>query len=261
MAGRLEGKVAIVTGASRGIGRETALLFAREGAKVCVNYSVSAGQAQEVVERINRSAGEAVAIKADVADSTQVEAMAEEVTKRFGTVDILVNNAGMVRPSDIFSMRSEDLDQMFGVNVKGTIYCIRSIMNAMIRKKSGKIVNISSIAALGTAFSGTTAYASTKAAVFILTKRFALELGKYGINVNCVAPGFIHTEMAQGALSAKEFDELAQTVRDRSILARIGKPLDIANAVLFFASEESSFATGQILVVDGGRMDYLSHSL
>ena len=261
MAGRLEGKIAIVTGASRGIGRETALLFAREGAKVCVNYSVSAEQAREVVDKINKAGGEAVAVGADVADAKQVVAMTDEVMKLFGTVDILVNNAGMVRTSDIFSMRSEDLDKMFGVNVKGTIQCIRSVMDEMTRRRSGKIVNISSIAALGTSFSGTTAYASTKAAVIILTRRFALELGKFGINVNCVAPGFIHTEMARGGRSAKEFEEMAQSIRERTILARIGEPADIAKAVLFFASEESSFVTGQILVVDGGRMDFLSHSI
>jgi 3-oxoacyl-[acyl-carrier protein] reductase len=134
-------------------------------------------------------------------------------------------------------------------------------MGEMTRKKGGKIVNISSIAALGTAFAGTTAYASTKAGVAILTKRFALELGKYGINVNCVAPGFIKTEMSRGGRSEKEFEELARSMRERTILARIGEPADIANAVLFFASEESSFVTGQVLVVDGGRMDFLTHSI
>jgi 3-oxoacyl-[acyl-carrier protein] reductase len=261
MTGRLDGKVAIVTGASRGIGRATALMFAGEGAGVCVNYSKSEEKAQVVVDEISRSGGQAIKVHADVASAEQAREMAEKVMSRFGTIDILVNNAGVVRTADILSMHTEELDEMFRVNVKGTVNCTMSVMNEMIRKKSGKIVNIGSIAALGTAFSGTTAYASTKAAVATLTKRFAFELGRYGVNVNCVAPGFVRTDQTEAGRSPAQFAEVARSISEKTILGRIGDPIDIANAALFFASDQSNFVTGQILVVDGGRMDFLTHSI
>lgn len=161
MQGRLAGKTALVTGASRGIGRATALLLSREGAKVCVNYSKSETDAEEVVRLIIKEGHEAIALGADVADRDQVSAMVKRVLVEFGKVDILVNNAGIVQHADVFSIREEELDRMFSVNVKGTIYCTQAVAEQMTKRRYGKIVNIASIAAHGTAFSGTTAYAST----------------------------------------------------------------------------------------------------
>ncbi len=261
MQGRLAGKTALVTGASRGIGRATALLLSREGAKVCVNYSKSETDAEEVVRLIIKEGHEAIALGADVADRDQVSAMVKRVLVEFGKVDILVNNAGIVQHADVFSIREEELDRMFSVNVKGTIYCTQAVAEQMTKRRYGKIVNIASIAAHGTAFSGTTAYASTKASVMILTKRFALELGEYGINVNAIAPGYVDTLMTRAGRKGKEFEKFSTVMSAKAMLKRIGQPEDIAYAVLYLSSDESSFVTAQILTVDGGRMDYLSHSI
>ncbi|MGD0638670.1 MAG: SDR family NAD(P)-dependent oxidoreductase, partial [Nitrososphaerales archaeon] len=180
MPGRLEGKVALITGGSRGIGRSTALLFAEEGAKVCVNYAERADEAAKVVGEIIASGGEAVALKANVAAEGEVVAMVEAAVRRFGRVDILVNNAGILRQGDLFSLRTEDIDAMLGVNVKGVIYCTREVGRHMVERGYGKVVNVASNAALGTAYKGTTGYALTKAAVLLLTKRFALEFAGAG---------------------------------------------------------------------------------
>jgi len=260
--GRVEGLSAIVTGSSRGIGRATAFALAREGARVVVNYRQRGNEAEEVVDAIQRAGGEAFSFRADVADRSAVQDLVGEAVKCFGGVDILVNNAGIGRGSGpLLELKEEDLDAMVDTNVKGILFCCQNVVPHMIRKRYGKIVNISSAAGLGTALAGTTLYAATKAAVISLTKRFALELGSYGINVNAIAPSHIVTDMTIEGRSPAEVKERRQYFEKYTMLRREGVPEDIANAILFLASDEASFITGQILSVDGGRMDFLTHSL
>jgi 3-oxoacyl-[acyl-carrier protein] reductase len=260
--GRVEGLAAIVTGASRGIGRATALTLAREGAKVVVNYRQRSREADEVVGKIEKAGGDAFAFQADVADRESVRAMVEETVKRFGGVDILVNNAGIGRGGGpLLELKEEDLDAMVDTNVKGILFCVQAVVPHMMEKRYGKIVNISSLAGIGTALVGTTLYAATKAAVIILTKRLALELGPHGINVNAIAPGHILTDMTVAGRSLAEVKERSRYFEEHTMLRREGEPEDIANAVLFLASDEASFITGQVLSVDGGRTDFLTHSL
>jgi len=256
----LEGRVAIVTGGSRGIGRATAELFASEGASVFIIYSQSEKAASETVRAIgDGKPGRAFAVRADVARKEEVESMVKRIGDQMGTVDILVNNAGILRHGSLEDDYDSDLDAMLGTHVRGTIYCTREVARIMKRKRYGKVVNLSSIAAVGTALPGTTPYSATKAAVASLTRRFAFELGSSGINVNCVAPGFVQSEMTIAGMGDEEWKKTTERMSSKAMLARIGQPKDIANAILFLSSDESSFITGQMLVVDGGRMDYLTH--
>ena len=258
---RLKDKVALVTGASRGIGKAVALSFAREGASVCLNFSQSRDKADALVKEINGFSVRAVAYQANVANRDEVARMVSAAVREFGHIDILVNNAGIVIPGDVFSMNDDQLLEMYKVNVMGVINCTRLIAKHMTERKYGKIVNIGSIAGIGTNYLGTTPYSSTKASVMVLTKRFALELGTYGINVNTVAPGFIETELNTRGKSPEEWRKKVAEMSEKAMLRKIGQPEDIASAVLFLASDDSSFITAQTLVVDGGRLDYLSHSL
>lgn len=259
---RLEGKVALVTGASRGIGRAITLAFAREGAKVIVNYNREKGKAEEVIKLIRDMGGEAICIQADVGDRRMVEKMVEEALREFKVLDILVNNAGILMGGGTLEFRDEEFDPMWRVNVKGILNCSRAVAPHMIEKGYGKIINISSVAGLGTAIlPGNMLYAATKAAVIILTKRLALELGPYGINVNAIAPGFIATEMGLGQWSPSELEERLTYFREKTMLRRVGEPEDIAGVALFLASDEARFITGQTITVDGGRIDFISHSL
>jgi 3-oxoacyl-[acyl-carrier protein] reductase len=258
---RLKDKVALITGASRGIGKAIALTFAREGASVCVNFSHSMERAYATVKEINEASGRASVYQANVADKDEAVRMVSSVLAEFGHLDILVNNAGIVIPGDLFSMSNDQLLEMYKVNVMGVVNCTIPVAKHMIDRKYGKIVNIGSIAGIGTNYLGTTSYSSTKASILALTKRFALELGPFGINVNSVAPGFIKTEMNTRGKSQEEWRKKVAEMSERAMLRKIGQPEDIASAVLFLASDESSFITGQTLVVDGGRVDYLSHSV
>lgn len=257
---RLEGESALVTGASRGIGKSIALLFAEEGASVAVNYSKSPEHASKVVDAIREAGGRAIAVRANVARKAEVASMTESVLREFGKIDILVNNAGILYSSDALSLNEENLDQMVAVNVKGTIQCSQSVAPHMIEKGYGKIVNLCSLAALGTAMAGTTAYALTKAAVASYTKRLALEMGPHGINVNAICPGLIRTEMVTAGASPEEVEAKFEITANKAMLGRIGQPDDVAYAALFLCSDESSFVTAQLLTVDGGRMDFLSYS-
>jgi len=261
--GRLGGRVAIVTGASRGIGRAIAQVFGREGAKVVVNYRREWGKAEEVVEEIRGFGGEALSFQADVGDAGAVEEMVEETVEVFGGVDILVNNAGVsMGGGPLLEFNEAEYDPMWRVNVKGVLHCTRAVAPHMMERRYGKVVNIASIAGLGTALlPGNMLYASTKAAVIILTKRLALELGQYGINVNAVAPGLIRTEMGMGYQRAAEQAQRLRYFEEKSILRRIGEPEEVANVALFLASDEASFITGQVITVDGGRIDFITHSL
>jgi len=260
-ARRLAGKVAIVTGASRGIGRALAIRLAREGAAVAVNYRSQAPAAEETVAEIKRHGSEALAIQADVADREAAARLAAQTLDRFGRIDVLVNNAGVLFRSDVLNFNSDEFQQMRNTNVGGVIHSVAAVLPAMKKQKSGSIVNLVSIAAIGTAMPGTTFYAATKAAVAILTKRFALELGPFGINVNAVAPGFIVTDMVKAGKTLEELERTLQSVAARTMLGRNGTPEDIASVVAFLASPDAAFLTGQILTADGGRMDFLSHSL
>jgi len=253
----------MVTGASRGIGRATALSFAREGAKVVVNYHREKIKAEDVVEEIETRGGTSLAIQADVGDRRAVESMVEEALEELGAIDILVNNAGVAMGrGSLLEFKEEEFDPMWRVNVKGVLHCSRAVAPYMIERRYGKIVNIASVAGLGTALlPGNMLYASTKAAVIILTKRLALELGQYGINVNAIAPGLIQTDMSLGHRTPEERARRISYFKEKSILQRIGEPEDIANASLFLASDESSFITGQVITVDGGRIDFITHSL
>lgn len=260
--GRLENRVAIVTGASRGIGRAIAIIFAREGARVVVNYRRQEGKAEEVVKIIKKAGGRAFAFQADVANRTAVYRMVESTIKEFGGVDILVNNAGLgASDASLLELKDEDFDAMFNTNVKGVLICTQAVASHMIKNRYGKVVNISSVAGLGTsALPGNLLYAGTKGAVNVISKRIALELGPHGIYVNAIAPGLIRTDMAFGRLSPSERKRKIRSFNENSMLNRVGEPEDVANVALFLASDESNFITAQVISVDGGRMNFITHS-
>jgi 3-oxoacyl-[acyl-carrier protein] reductase len=255
----LSGQTAVVTGASRGLGRAIARRLAREGATVCVNYAVRASDAEAVVREIEATGGRALAVRADVAEPGQIQEMMDQVSGAFGPVSILVNNAGLVFRATLESFDLSGLERMRRTNVDGLIHMTRATLPGMKEQRYGRIVNLASIAAHGTTLPGSTFYAATKAAVITLTRRFAMEVGQYGITVNAVAPGFILTDMARDGRTEEEFRALIESVSGRSMLGRVGEPDDIAHAVAFLAARESGFITAQVLTVDGGRMDYIGH--
>ena len=246
-------RTALVTGASRGIGRAIALRLAREGAAVAVNYRDRRDQADEVVETITRAGGLAVAIAADVAVAADCTRLVETARAALGPIDILVNNAGVFRKGDLADFDPAETEAMRSVNVDGLIRVTRAVAADMQARRWGRIVNIASIAGMGTISAGTTFYAATKAEVISLTRRFALVLGPDGITVNAIAPGFIETDMA--VHSGADFAALAA----KAMVRRVGTPDDIAAAAAFLASEDAGFVTAQVLTVDGGRTDYIAH--
>jgi 3-oxoacyl-[acyl-carrier protein] reductase len=259
---KLEGKVALITGASRGIGRATAARFAEEGASVAVHYFKNSEMADEVRQTIIAAGGKAICIQADVAQKSQVDRMVQTVVEQLGAIDILVNNAGIGKLLPILETTMADLDLMVAVNLKGTILCVQAVAKSMMARKYGRILNLSSLAGLGTTVRGTSAYAATKAGLITLTKRIAMELGPYSISVNAIAPGFIATDTALqvGILSEAEISQRVEDTSKRAMLGRVGTPEDVANAALFLVSDEARFITAQTLTVDGGRMDFLTHS-
>lgn len=246
MLNRLEGKVAVVTGASRGIGRAVALRLAQEGATVVINYNGSKARAQEVKEAIEADEGKARIIQCDVADAAACDAMFQSVIKEYGTVDILVNNAGITRDGLLMKMSEADFEAVIDTNLKGTFHCIRAVSRQMLRQRSGRIINLSSVSGiLGNA--GQANYSASKAGVIGLTKSAARELASRGITVNAVAPGFINTEM-----TAVLSDKVKEGAVVQIPLGTFGEAEDVANAVAFLASEEARYITGQVLAVDGG---------
>lgn len=250
-------KVAIVTGASRSIGRGIVLALAKEGCKVLVNYSKSQAEADEVVNKILSLGGEAIAEQCDVSKREDVERMFNKAMDTYGKVDILVNNAGVAKRASILEITDEIWDWHMAINLKGVFLCTQVAARHMVKRKYGKIVNISSNSGFGVAMDGETSYAVSKAGVIQLTKSSSYDLGPHGINVNCVAPGAVDTIMLRRNISKEEYEEKLQGRRDRASLGIVGTPEDIANAVLFFASDKSRYITGKTLLVDGGRRDFL----
>jgi 3-oxoacyl-[acyl-carrier protein] reductase len=252
-------QVAVVTGGARGLGRATARLLAQRGAAVCVNYAAHADAAQALVAEIASAGGRAIAAKADVADQAAVEAMIARAQAELGAVTILVNNAGIAWQGTLDTYDRDEVARMHQVNVDGVIHATRAVIGTMRARRYGRIVNMASIAAIGTALAGNAFYAASKAEVAILTRRFALELGPHGITVNAVAPGFVRTDMTQGGRGAADWRGTEKRFAALAMMGRIGEPEDIARAVAFLASPESGWITAQVLTVDGGRMDYIGH--
>ncbi|MBG0561024.1 3-oxoacyl-ACP reductase FabG [Actinoplanes aureus] len=245
-------RVAIVTGAARGIGAATAFQFASEGAAVAV-LDLDESACASVVERIRSSGGTAVAHGCDVADEAQVDAAIDKVAAELGSVDVLVNNAGVLRDNLLHKMSVSDWDIVMNVHLRGAFLCSKAAQRHMVRMRSGKIVNTSSVSALGNW--GQANYAAAKAGIQGFTRTLAMELGPFGINVNAVAPGFIVTEMtdATAARVGLSSEEMQARAAEITPLRRVGQPSDIAQVVAFLASDAASFITGQTIYVDGGR--------
>ncbi len=242
----LEQKVAVVTGASRGIGRQIALTLASRGARVIVNYNGSAARAEEVVQKIQEAGGQAEAVQCDVSDFQKAGELMNYVIQTYGRVDILVNNAGITRDGLLMKMSEEDFDAVLNTNLKGAFNCMQHVARQMIRQKGGRIINISSVSGvMGNA--GQANYSASKAGVIGLTKAAAREMASRGITVNAVAPGFINTEMTE---------VLSDSVKEAAVaqipMKTFGETTDIAEAVAFLASDEARYITGQVLCVDGG---------
>jgi 3-oxoacyl-[acyl-carrier protein] reductase len=252
--------VALVTGGARGIGRATARLLAQRGAAVCVNYVAHADAAKGLAAEIMAAGGRAIAAMADVAEAATVEMMVARAEKELGPVTILVNNAGISWRGTLDTYDPEQVMGMRRVNVEGLIHATRAVLEGMRARRYGRIVNVSSIAGIGTALPGNAFYAATKAEVAILTKRFAMELGPHNITVNAVAPGFVRTDMTEHGRGAGDWQGTEERFAGKAMIGRIGEPEDIANAVVFLASPESGWITAQTLTVDGGRMDYIGHA-
>lgn len=242
----LNNKVAVVTGASRGIGRAIALTLAGYGASVVVNYNGSKDKAEEVVNEIKANGGNAVSYQADISDFEAVKTMFADVVKELGKIDILVNNAGITRDNLILKMSEEDFDAVINTNLKGVFNCLKHASRIMLKQKGGRIVNISSIVGV-TGNPGQTNYSAAKAGVIGMTKTLAKELGSRGITVNAVAPGYINTDM-----TAVLSDELKGKVTENIPLRRLGEVADIAEAVAFLASDKAAYITGQTIQIDGG---------
>jgi len=245
---RLKNKVAVVTGAGRGIGRAIVMIFAQEGAKVVVNYNRSQKEASMVVEEIRKMGGEALMIRADVSKADEVKSMVQKTVEHFGRVDILVNNAGMMIPTSFLESTGENWDRTIDVNLKGAYLCSKEVAPIMLKQGEGKIINISSISGLAerSAFNYID-YVVSKAGMIGLTRALAVHLGPT-INVNAICPGTVETDIV-----ASLDPETKKLMRDESLLKRLGKPEEIAYAALFLASDESDFITGEILTVAGGR--------
>ncbi len=242
----LKNKIALITGAGRGIGRAIAIALAKEGAEVVINYNGSEERAKEVKQTIEENGGKASIYKCNVSDFVACEAMIQDIVKEYGHLDILVNNAGITKDGLIMKMKEEDFDSVLNVNLKGTFNTIRHSARQMLKQRSGKIINISSVSGiLGNV--GQANYAASKAGVIGLTKTMARELGSRGITVNAIAPGFVDTEMTE-VLS----EEIRENACKQIILGRFGKPEDIANTAVFLASDKADYITGQVISVDGG---------
>lgn len=242
----LAGKVALITGASRGIGQAVALEMARAGADIAVNYSGSEAAAQATVDQVKALGRKAIMVKANVADADEVAAMVEAVQAEFGHIDILVNNAGITRDTLLMRMKDSDWDDVININLKGVYLVTKVVSKLMMKQRSGRIINMSSVVGV-TGNAGQANYSASKAGVIGFTKTCAKELASRGILVNAIAPGFIHTDMT---------DVLPEKVKEATLAAiplhRMAEPKEVASVAVFLASEYASYITGQVLNVDGG---------
>ncbi len=241
-----EGRVALITGASRGLGRAMAVRLAGSGHRVVVNYAHSGEAAAEVVAQIGESGGEAIAIRADVSEGEQVGAMFDQIKDELGAVAFLVNNAGITRDNLILRMSEDQFDEVIATNLRSVFLCTKAAMRGMLRARWGRVISVASVAGLvGNA--GQANYAASKAGIVGLAKSVAKEVGSRGITVNVIAPGFIDTDMTD-ALG----DDMKEVVLGSITLGRFGNPEDVAGAVSFLASDDGSYVTGQVISVDGG---------
>ena len=255
--GRMENRVAVVTGGARGIGAATARKLAQEGAKVAV-FDLLTAETEETVARIRESGADGIALPVDVTDREQVARAMEKVVETFGRLDILVNNAGVLRDNLLEQMTEDDWDFVIDVNLKGGFLCTQAAQKYMMKQKYGKIVFVSSAAATGAVNNtGRVNYSSAKAGIQGLTKALSYELGPHGINVNAVAPGYIETEMSK--VSARfaqqrglaDFEQQKQAFIRSNPIPRVGQPEDVANVIAFLASDEAGYVTGQVIYVAG----------
>lgn len=243
---RLDGKVAIVTGSSKGIGREIALLFAKEGAKLVLTARSEELLKALAAEIVKDGGQEPLCFPLDVKQSEKVDELVDKTLDKFGRVDILVNNAGVTRDGLLLRMSDEDWDEVLDTNLKGAFLCLRAVAKPMMRQRAGRIINMASVIGLiGNA--GQANYAASKAGLIALTKSAAKELGSRNILINAIAPGFIETDMTH-VLS----EDVKKTILKQIPIGKLGTPIDVAKAALYLASDESSFVTGQVLTVDGG---------
>jgi len=242
---KLEGRVAIITGAARGIGKAIALLFAREGANPVI-VDIDLDGAKKVSEELNSMGRDSIALRVDISKIMEVEEMTKEIVKKYNRIDILVNNAGITRDALLIKMKEEDWDRVLDINLKGTFNCIQAVSRIMLKQHSGKIVNIASIVGIAGNI-GQANYSASKGGVIALTKTVAKEMARWGINVNAVAPGFIDTAMTK-ILEEKQREELLKLIP----LKRLGTPEDVAKLVLFLAGPDSDYITGQVIRIDGG---------
>ena len=239
-------KVAVVTGASRGIGRACALRLAKDGIDVVVNYNSNEEEAMKVVNAIKDMGCDAIAVKANVANQKDVASMFREAYKHFGPIDILVNNAGVVDDAYLLMLNNDSLDRSLDINIKGYFYCSQQAALKMFKQKSGRIVNVSSVSSK-LALAGQSVYGATKGAVNSMTATLAKELAPYGIQVNAVAPGFITTEMIE-AIPEEKKEEYLKNIP----MGRLGKVEEVAEVVNMLCSDVASYITGQVIVIDGG---------
>lgn len=245
---RLEGRVALVTGAARGIGKAISKLYVKEGAKIVVNYNRSEKEASALSEELEKISKDILVVKADVSKVNEVKEMVQKIVERFGRIDILVNNAGILVPEVIVESTEDTWDKTMDINLKGAYLCSREVATLMLKQEQGKIINISSICGLSEKSAlKNTAYVASKAGMLGLTRSLAVNLGPK-INVNAICPGMTDTEMLTSLGS-----ERIKAGIEESLLKRIGKPEDIANAALFLASKESDYITGEIFTISGGR--------
>ena len=242
----LDNKIALVTGASRGIGKAIAIALAKAGATVIINYAGNANAAQEVATEIMENSGKAIIIQADVASAEAVENMVKMIVEQFGRIDILVNNAGITRDNLLMRMKESDWDDVINTNLKGVYNCTKSISRIMMKQRYGRIINVSSVSGVA-GNAGQANYSASKAGIIGLTKSAAKELASRGITCNAIAPGFVKTEMTD-VLS----DEVKENAKKQIPLGRFAEPEDIANAAVFLASDKAAYITGQVLLVDGG---------
>ena len=242
----LNNKVALVTGAGRGIGREVALTLSSYGATVVINYNGSKEKAGEVLEEIQKNGQKAMIYKADISSFNEVKEMVKYIKKEYGQLDILVNNAGITRDNLLLRMSEEEFDDVIDINLKGVFNCLRQVSPIMLKQRYGRIINISSIVGVH-GNPGQVNYSAAKAGIIGMTKSLAKELGSRGVTVNAVAPGYINTDM-----TAVLKDELKEGITEQIPLKRLGEPEDIAQTVAFLASDHSSYITGQTIQIDGG---------